>query len=61
MLTEEGFLRALRNLKKYCCFDIEQNKDDPNCKKLDYDDIQNDYPKSPYFLDHIINIMIRRL
>jgi len=61
MLTEEGFLRALRNLKKYCCFDIEQNKDDPNCKKLDFDDIQNDYPKSPYFLDHIINIMIRRL
>lgn len=61
MLTEEGFLRALRNLKKYCCFDTEQNKKDPNCKKLDFDDIQNDYPKSPYFLDHAINIMIRRL
>lgn len=61
MLTEEGLLRALRNLKKYCCFDIEQNRKDPNCKKHDFDDIKNDYPKSPYFLDHIINIMIRRL
>jgi hypothetical protein len=26
LLTEEGLLRAARNLKKYCCFDIKQLK-----------------------------------
>ena len=65
MLTEDGFLRALRNLKKYCCIDaqegVKESEKDERCKKVNFDDIQNDYPRSPYLLDHIINIMIRRL
>ena len=63
MLTEEGLKRALRNLRKYCCFDAKVYDDEEmkSCKKADFDDIWDDYPKTPYFLDHIINIMIRRL
>ena len=63
MLTEEGFLRALRNLRKYCCFDAKayDQEEMKKCKKIDFDDIKDDYPKTPYFLDHIINVMIRRL
>jgi hypothetical protein len=61
LLTEKGLLRAVRNLKKYCCFNLNWAKDDKTCKKVDYDDIKDDYPKTPYLLDHILNIMLRRL
>ncbi len=61
LITEKGLVRAYRNLKKYCCFDTEELKNDKTCKKSDFDDIWKDYPKSQYFLDHIINIMLRRL
>ena len=61
LLTENWMIRAIRNLKKYCCFDTEQLKWDTNCEKSKYDDIENDYPKSPYLIDHIVSVMERRL
>jgi len=60
-LTEKWLLRALRNLKKYCCFDAKKLVWDKYCKKADYDDIKNNYPKSTYLFDHILSVMVRRL
>jgi len=61
LLTEQGMLKSLTNLKKYCCFNTEELKWDKNCEKLRKKDKDNDYPKSPFLIDHILSVMVRRL
>lgn len=61
LLTEKWMIRAIKNLKKYCCFNTEQLKWDKNCEQSKYEAIQDDYPKSPYLFDHILSVMVRRL
>jgi hypothetical protein len=53
--------KALTNLKKYCCFNTEELKLDKICEKLEKKDKDNDYPKSPFLIDHILSVMVRRL
>jgi len=62
LLPKNWLKKAIENLKKYCCNWSEKewscSFENGEQEKLK---TNNDYPRSPYLYDHLVNVMLRRL
>lgn len=56
-LPSNAFKRALINLKAYCCTQILKK----TCSSSDIENIQEYYPQSAFFFDHVLDVAMRRL